>query len=197
MAIPARLPETSGDGRIDHPVEPAADRADASAGRLGQHQAVRRIWTGRRDLYPRPARSDAPGRQAGDDRHQLGLHEISDEIDRRSAADRGHRLCRRCRADPHRARVRQGRLCAVGPALLDPAAGRRRCDRQGHRQGRSGRAARSWSISSPPRCWTSSSRISRRSIAASSGSTSRPRPCSGHGASEPQGLRSARRRVTV
>ena len=62
--------------------------------------------------------------------------QISDEIDRRSAADRGHRLGRRCRADPRRARVRQGRLCAFGPALLDPAARRRRRHRQGHRQGR-------------------------------------------------------------
>ena len=40
-------------------------------------------------------------------------------------------------------------------------------------------AARSWSISSAPRCSISSSRISSRSSAASNGSTSRRRPCSG------------------
>jgi phospholipid N-methyltransferase len=39
--------------------------------------------------------------------------------------------------------------------------------------------ARSWSISSARRCSISSSRTSRRSSAGSSGSTCRPRPCSG------------------
>src|SRR6266700_3851278 len=51
MAIPARIPEEPGDGRLDHSVEQSADRKDARAGRLDQHQTVRRIWPGCRDLH--------------------------------------------------------------------------------------------------------------------------------------------------
>src|SRR6185295_15168034 len=43
MAVPARLPQESGNGRIGHPVEPGPDREDAAPGRLGEHQGVRRI----------------------------------------------------------------------------------------------------------------------------------------------------------
>ena len=54
-------------------------------------------------------------------------------LDRRPAAGRGHRLRRRGRANPRRARTRQGRLYPLGPALLDPSARRRPGDRQGDR----------------------------------------------------------------
>src|SRR5690242_14747792 len=37
MAVPARLPEKPGDGRLDHSIEPCAHRQDAEAGRLGEH----------------------------------------------------------------------------------------------------------------------------------------------------------------
>ena len=46
LAVPPRLPEESGDGRIGHPVVANPDRQDACAGRLGGDQAVRRIWPG-------------------------------------------------------------------------------------------------------------------------------------------------------
>ena len=148
-------------------------------GRLGEHQAVRRIWPGRRHLHPADARAARARRDAGDDRHQRRLHPLPEGIDRRSAAGRGHRLGRRRREDPRRPRPRLGRLCAFRPALLDPSAGRRRRHRRGDRRRSSARAARSWSISSAPRCSISSSRISSRSSAASNGSTCRRRPCSG------------------
>ena len=106
VAIPARLPEASGDGRIDHPVEPGADRADAAAGRLGQHQAVRRIWPGRRHLHP----ADLLDRMAPDAKlvtidTNPDFTQYLTQVDRRSAPDRGHRLGRRRRADPRRARA--------------------------------------------------------------------------------------------
>ena len=83
LAVPARLLQASGDGRLDHPVEPGADRQDASPGRLGEHQAVRRIWPGRRHLHPPGARPARAGRDAGDDRHQCRLHRAtsSESID--------------------------------------------------------------------------------------------------------------------
>ena len=51
-AIPARVPEASGDGRLDHPVEPNRHRQGARPGRVGQNPAVRRIWSRRRHLHP-------------------------------------------------------------------------------------------------------------------------------------------------
>ena len=74
-------------------------------------------------------------RDAGDDRHQCRLHALPQGIDRRSAPGRGHRLGRRRREDPRRPRPRLGRLCALGAALLDPSAGRRRRHRRGDGQG--------------------------------------------------------------
>ena len=77
VAIPARLHQESGDGRLDHPVEPHADRQDARPGRLGEHQVVRRIWAGRRHLHPADPRSAGQRRDAAGDRHQPGIHAIS------------------------------------------------------------------------------------------------------------------------
>src|SRR5205823_7978104 len=52
MAIPARLFQKPGHGRLDHSVEQSADRKDARSGRLGEYEAVRRIRPGRRHLHP-------------------------------------------------------------------------------------------------------------------------------------------------
>src|SRR3954454_8571292 len=76
VAVPSRLPQESGDGRIDHPVEPGADRQDARSGGLGEHPAVRRIWYGRRHLQPASARADESERVPDYDRHQPGLHAL-------------------------------------------------------------------------------------------------------------------------
>ena len=153
VAVPARFPEASGDGRIDHPVEPGADRQDAPAGRLGQYQAVRRIWAGRRHLHP----ADLLDRMAPD-ATLVTIDTNSDftkyltQVDRRSAADRGHRLGRRRRADPHRARAsaRPITCCRACPSRPCRRASATRSPRRPPRS--SGRAARSWSISSAPRC---------------------------------------------
>ena len=77
VAIPSRLSQESGDGRLDHPVEPGADRQDARPGRLGEHQTVRRIWPGRRHLHAPDPREARARRDAADDRHQPRLHALS------------------------------------------------------------------------------------------------------------------------
>ena len=74
----------------------------------------------------------APDAQADRDRHQPRFHPLSAPYDRRSALLRGARLGggRRARSS-HDHGARSGRLRAVGPALLDPAARRRPGDRGG------------------------------------------------------------------
>ena len=162
MAVPPRLPQESGDGRLDHPVEPDADRQDAWPGRLGEHQAVRRIWPGRRHLH-RPVldRLGPDAKLVTIDTNPDFTHYLQ-AVDRRSAAGRGHRIGGRRREDPRRSGARLGRLRAFRPALLDASPGSRRRHCRSDGKGDPRRAARSWSISSARRCAISSSRISRR-----------------------------------
>ena len=132
--------------------------------------------------FTRPILENAPSRcDSADDRHQPRFHRVSQGIDRRRAAGRGHRIGRRRREDPRRPRVRARRLRAVGDARSRRfrRASAKRSARRPPRS--SARAARSWSTSSAPRCATSSSRISTVSSAVSNGSTSRRRRCSGRG----------------
>ena len=138
-----------------------------------------------------------------DDRHQLRLHQLSckESIDdprlvavTGSAADVEKILADRGFA--HADYVLSGLPFSTLPPGVGDAIG------EGDRARSSARAAHSWSISSAPRCATSSSRTSTGSTAASNGSTSRRPRCSGPGrtngrkrltAQSPSGLKFSRR----
>ena len=131
LAVPSRLPQESGDGRVGHSVVANPDRQDARAGRLGDDQVVRRIWPGGRHLHPPdPRKARRPTRRCLTIDTNADFTDYLEARHRRSAAGRGDRVGRRRREDPRRARLRPCRLCPVGPALLDPSAGRRRGDRR-------------------------------------------------------------------
>ncbi|CAA9532153.1 MAG: Ribosomal RNA adenine dimethylase domain protein, partial [uncultured Sphingomonas sp.] len=124
--VPARVPEASGDGRLRDPVQPQADRPHAGAGGLGQYQTVRGIWPGRGHLHPSHPGAARPRRDPRHHRYQSGLHRIPAELDRRRPAAGRDRVGGGRGEDPCRPRLRLRGLCAVGPPLLDPAAGCRR-----------------------------------------------------------------------
>ena len=77
LAVPARLPQASGDGRIDHPVEPDADRQDARPGRLGAAPSCSSNMA--RASAPSPGRSSRscrPDATLDRDRHQRRVHPL-------------------------------------------------------------------------------------------------------------------------
>ena len=184
VAVPARFPETSGDGRVDHPVEPGADRARCLRPVDWENTKLFVEYGPGVGTFTRPIldRLAPDATLVTIDTNADFTQYLTKSIDdprlvavTGSAAD--------VEKDPYRPRARPGRLRAVGPALLNASAGRRRCHRQSDRQGHPARRRVPGLSVQPQGAAISSSRTSSGSIAASNGSTCRPRPCSGRGAS--------------
>ena len=122
VAVPARLPQESGDGRIGHPVEQGADRQDARRRSTGTRSSCSSNMA--RASAPSPGRSSTGCRPdatliAIDT--NAGLHRLSEEGHRRSTADRGHRLGRRRRRRSSR------RTASPMPITSCPACPSRPC----------------------------------------------------------------------
>ncbi len=92
MALPARLPEASGDGGIGDPVFARARRAHAGAGRLAQLRPVRGIRAGCRHVHAADTGAAAAGGEPARHRHQPGLRLLSPPQRARPAAGSRARL---------------------------------------------------------------------------------------------------------
>ena len=127
LAIPPRLPEESGDGRIGHPVEQGPDRPDARRRSSGTRSSCSSNMA--LASAPSPARSSSG---SAPDAKLMAIDTNADFIDflKKDIDDPRLIAVTGSAADVEQIVAAHGfdhaDYVAVGPALLDPAAGRRR-----------------------------------------------------------------------
>ena len=153
MAVPARVPQESGDGRLDHPVEPDPDRPKMLAPVDWETTRLFVEYGPGVGTFTRPILD-----RLGPDATLIAIDTNPDFIDYLQRAIDDPRLIAvpGSAADVEKIVADRGLghadYVALRPALFDPAAGCRRGDRRGDGARSSAPAARSWSISSAPRC---------------------------------------------